>query len=113
MRKVKMSKLICFVDDEETGGWARIMMQNGDYCWVEVSEEAIQVKHSKDGFFGLKMYEERDAEKAKQLANHFGTVLSNIAPEEMHHPVLKPLVNTVLHCSSLAEVTWILNTNRT
>ena len=107
-----MGKLICFVDDEEHGGWARIKMQNGDYCWVEVSDHSIQVKHSKSGFFGVKMYEERDAEKAMRVAQHFGAVLSDIAPGEIHHPVLKPLVNTVLHCSSLAEVARILNTTR-
>ena len=89
-----------------------IKMMNGDYCWVEVSGHAVQVKRSKDGSSDVKMYEEQDAEKAMQLANHFGAVLSDITPKEIQHPLLRPLVNTVLYCHSLSEVNWLLKKSR-
>ena len=104
-----MGELICYVDNEQKGGWARIQLQSGDHCWVEVSRQKIQVKHSNSGFFGVKMYEEKDAERALRAVQQFGCTYPNIAPDEMRHPLLKPIVNTVLHCSSLAEVTRVLN----
>jgi len=105
-----MTRLICYVDHGQKGGWAKIQMQSGDHCWVEATDRRILVKHSKAGMFSVKMYEEKGEQEVLKAAQMFDMRYPNGTPDDMRHPVLKPIVNTVLHCSNLAEVTRILNT---
>lgn len=105
-----MTELVRFLDDNSKGRWANIRMDNGDPCWVGIAQTGILVKKSKMGIFGAKLFEEKDIYKAAKTAQ----ILSkknqdNLTPEEMWNPVLKSIVNTILHCSNLAEVTRVLN----
>ena len=105
-----MTTLHSFKDDDRKGRWANIRMDNGDPCWISVAQTGILVKKSKLGFMGAKLYEETNVHEAVKT----GMALSeqypdDLTPDGMTNPVLKAVVNTVLHCSSLAEVTRVLN----
>lgn len=104
-----MTKLICYLENERKGGWANIQMNNGDICWVEVTQNSAVVKQRR-GLFGGKLYEESDGEAASSTAQQLSGRHPNKTPSSMRHPVLKSFVNTVLHCGSLAEVEEELNT---
>ena len=107
-----MTKLICYVDKKKKGGWANIQMDNGDHCWVEATGRRILVKRSRAVIFGVKMYEKKGEPNVAKVAEAFSKQYPNTAPDEIRNPVLKSVVNTVLHCSSLAEVTRVLNAGR-
>lgn len=105
-----MTELVRFLDDDRKGRWANIRMDNGDPCWVGIAQTGILVKKSKIGMFGAKLYEEKDTNKAARTAQILSEkYLSDLTPDKMWNPVLKSIVNTVLHCSNLAEVTRVLN----
>ncbi len=105
-----MTELIRFLDDDRKGRWANIRMDNGDPCWVGIAQTGILVKKSKVGMFGAKLYEEKDIYKAAKTAQALSEKYQgDLTPEEMWNPVLKSIVNAILHCSNLAEVTKVLN----
>lgn len=105
-----MTKLIRFLDDEHKGHRANIQMDNGDPCLVSIIQTGILVKRSKLGLFGAKLYEEKNMNKTAKIAKILsGQYRDDLTPGDMREPVLKSVVNAVLHCSSLAEVTRILN----
>jgi hypothetical protein len=95
--------------DSRTGCYANIRMDNGDPCFISVAQSGVLVKKSRIGLLGAKLYEKGVYEAAmtgKALAYLLDQML---APEEMTNPVLKSFTNAVLHCSTLAEATRILN----
>ena len=105
-----MTKLDRFLDDDRKGRWANLRMDNGDPCWVGIAQTGVLVKKSKIGLFGAKLYEEKNTCKAASTA----LVLNNLyprdlTPAEILNPVLKSIVNAILHCNNLAEVTKTLN----
>lgn len=105
-----MTKLIRFLDDEHKGHRANIQMDNGDPCLVSVIQAGILVKRSRLGLFGAKLYEEKNINKSAKIAKILsGQYRDDLTPDDMREPVLKSVVNTVLHCSDLAEVTRALN----
>ena len=105
-----MTELIRFLDDDRKGRWANILMDNGDPCWISVAQAGILVKKSKVGLFGAKLYEEKNVYNAAQTAKAlYEKFPDNLTPDEIWNPVLKSIVNAVLHCSNLAEVTILLN----
>jgi len=105
-----MTKLIRFLDDDIRGRWANIRMDNGDPCWVGIAQTGILVRKSKVGLFGAKLYEEKNVYRAAKAAQALSEKYEDdLTPDEMWNPVLKSIVNTILHCSNLAEVTRILN----
>lgn len=105
-----MAELIRFLDDDRKGRWANIRMDNGDPCWVGIAQTGILVKKSKVGIFGAKLYEEKDIYKAAKTAQALSEQYQDdLTPDEMWNPILKSIVNTILHCSNLAEVTRVLN----
>jgi hypothetical protein len=105
-----MTELIRFFDDDHKGRWANIVMDNGDPCWVSIAQTGVLVKKSKIGLFGAKLYEEKNIYKAAKTAKSLNIQYpDDITPTEMWNPVLKSIVNAVLHCHNLAEVTRILN----
>ena len=105
-----MTELIRFLDDDHKGRWANIRMDNGDPCWISIAQTGILVKKSKIGLYGAKLYEEKNINKAAKTAQVLSEqYLDDLTPDEMWNPVLKSIVNSVLHCSNLAEVTIVLN----
>ena len=105
-----MAELIRFMDDDHKGRWANIVMNNGDPCWVGVAQTGILVKKSKIGLFGAKLYEEKNVYKAAKTAMALWVQYpDDLTPAEMWNPVFKSIVNAVLHCDDLAEVTRVLN----
>jgi len=105
-----MTTLGRFLDDDRKGRWANVRMDNGDPCWVGIAQRGVLVKKSKIGLFGAKIYEEKNTRKAANTA----LVLNNLyprdlTPAEMLSPVLKSIVNAILHCNNLVEVTKTLN----
>ena len=105
-----MAKLIRFSDDELKGRRANIRMDNGDPCWISIMKTGTLVKRSRIGLFGVKLFEEKNINKAvntaKALNKQYG---DDLTPDDMQNPVLKSIVNAILHCSNLAEVTRVLN----
>jgi hypothetical protein len=105
-----MTELIRFLDDDRKGRWANIRMDNGDPCWVSIAQTGILVKKSKFGLLGAKLYEEKNIYKAAKTAQALSEYYpDDLTPDEMWNPVLKSIVNAILHCSNLAEVTRVLN----
>lgn len=105
-----MNKLISFYDDEHKGRRANIRMDNGDPCWISINQARILVKKSKIGIFGPKLYERKNMSKAARTAKVLSCqYLDDLTPDGMRDPVLKSIVNAVLHCSDLAEATRVLN----
>lgn len=105
-----MTRLICYQEKGQKSGWANIQMSSGDQCWVEVKQKSVVVKRANSAIFGVKLFEIRDIHKATELARTFDNQHPNVTPDEMRHPLLKPIVNAILHCGNLAEVTRVLNT---
>jgi hypothetical protein len=100
-----MAKLRSY-EDSRTGCYANIRMDNGDPC---VAQSGVLVKKSRTALLGAKLYEQAvydAAMTAKALAYLLNQML---APDDMTNPVLKSFTNAVLHCSTLAEATRILN----
>ena len=105
-----MPELARFVDDNRTGCWAIVRMDNGDPCWIGIAQTGILVKKSRTGLFGAKLYEEKNVYKAVRTAGILNLTYSDdLTPDTMRNPVLKAITNAVLHCRSLAEVVRVLN----
>ena len=105
-----MAQLIRYLDDDRKGRWANIRMDNGDPCRVSIAQTGILVKKSKVGIFGAKLYEEKNTYKAAKTAQTLCKEYPNdLTPDELLHPVLKSIVNAILHCDNLGEVTRVLN----
>lgn len=96
--------------DNRTYCFANIRMNNGDPCFISVAQTGVIVKKSKLGLFGAKLYDERNiyvcANTAKALAYLFN---KNLTPGEITNPVLRSFANAALHCSTLCELTRVLN----
>ena len=105
-----MTELIRFNNDDRKGTWANIRMDNNDPCWVGIAQTGVLVKKSIVGLLGAKLYDEKDVYKAAKTAEALDEIYSDdLTPDEMRDPVLKSVVNAILHCSNLAEVTRVLN----
>ena len=62
-----MSNLHSFTDSK-TGCFANVRMENGNPCYVSVAQTGVLVKKSKVGWFGAKLYEEKNAYRAAMAA---------------------------------------------
>lgn len=95
--------------DSRTGCYANIRMDNGDPCFISVAKSGVLVKKSRMGFLGAKLYEQ-GVQEAAMTAKALAYLLDAMpAPEGITNPVLKSFTNAVLHCSTVAEATRILN----
>ncbi|MCK5666449.1 MAG: hypothetical protein KAI17_23320, partial [Thiotrichaceae bacterium] len=75
-----------------------------------VAQSGVLVKKSKIGLFGAKLYEEKNMHKAVKNAMALSQLYPNdLTPSGMINPVLKAVVNAILHCETLTEVTQIIN----
>lgn len=105
-----MARLIRFLDNDDKNHRASIRMDNGTPCWIRIDHTGILVKKSKIGLFGAKLYQEKNIDKATEIAKVLKKQYrDDLTPDDMHNPVLKSIVNAVLHCSDLAHVVRVLN----
>ena len=84
-------------------------MDDGDPCWLSVAQAGVLVKKSKLGIMGAILYDEKNIYKAATNAQRLAEVYTDGAPEGMTNLVLKAFTNTIMECSTLAEVARILN----
>ena len=85
-------------------------MDNGDPCWIGITQSGVLVKTSKMSLFRAKLFDESNVYKLEKTAMSLKEKYEDdLTPQEMWNPVLKAFVNTILHCSSLAVVSRILN----
>jgi hypothetical protein len=105
-----MTRLIRFLDDDNNNHRASIRMDNGTPCWIRIDHTGILVKKSKIGLFGARLYQGKNIDKATEIARILKKqYCDDLTPDDMRNPVLKSIVNAVLHCSDLAQVARILN----
>ena len=105
-----MATLFSFQDDDH-GMTAVIRMDDGDRVHISVKRSGIIVRNSRLGFLGKKIYESTTYEDAASTATDFNRrYRSHLTPPGMNEPVLKAFTRAVLHCSTVAEITEILNT---
>jgi hypothetical protein len=95
--------------DSRTGCYANIRMDNGDPCFISVAQSGVMVKKSRIGLLGAKLYEQGTYDAAMTAKALAYLLEETLAPEDITNPVLKSFTNAVLHCSTLAEATRILN----
>lgn len=105
-----MTTLLRFLDNDRTGRCANIRMDNGDPCWIGITQSGVLVKTSKISLSRAKLFDESNVYRLAKTARSLNEKYEDdLTPQELWNPVLKALVNTILHCSSLAEVSRILN----
>ncbi len=105
-----MPTLTRFMDHDQRGRWANLVMDNGDPCWIGIAQTGILVKKSRVGLFGAKLYEEKNLYEAVRTAQALDVLYpEKLTPPEMRNPVLISFVNAVLHCRDLGEFTRVLN----
>jgi hypothetical protein len=105
-----MPELLNFKDDERSGCYAHIKMDNGDPCYISIAQTGILVKKSRLGLFGAKLYEEKNVYRAEWVAKALSEIYpEDLTPHEMKNTILKSITNAVLHCNTLVEVTRVLN----
>lgn len=90
--------------------YANIRMDNGDPCFISVAQTGILVKKSKTGMFGAKLYEVKNVHEAAMAAKAVQYLYpERLTPPDIKNLALNAFTNAVLHCSTLAEVTRVLN----
>jgi len=103
-----VSKLTDF-SDGTMGCWCVIRMDNNTPVWVGVAQSGIMVKKSRIGLFGPKLFNKPIYESSMTAkALHF-LYPHDKTQDEIKNPALKSFANAILHCSTVAEVTCVLN----
>ena len=96
--------------DGKAGCFANIRMDNGDPCFISVAQTGVLVKKSKLGMRGPKLYESRDAYHAAKTGQALAALYPDShTPDGMTNPILNAFTNAVLHCSTLAEATRVID----
>ncbi len=96
--------------DGPTGCFANIRMDNGDPCYVSVAQTGVIIKKSRIGMFGAKLYDERNVYNAAMTAKALDYLYNDrLTPPDINSPVLNSFTNAILHCSTLAEATRVIN----
>ena len=100
-----MTVLNQFSDDVIKGKWARIVMSDGNPCYLTIGPRSIVIKKSKSGIVGPRLYETRNLKVIERIVENFIQNYSrDLTPNGMTNSILKPVVNAVLHCQKLDQV---------
>ena len=106
-----MTELKTFSDDVIKGKWARIMMADGNPCFLAIGPRSIVIKKSKSGVIGPKLYEIRNLKQIECVIEIFTrNYCDDLTPAGMTNSILKPAVNAVLHCKNLDQVLSVFKT---
>jgi hypothetical protein len=90
---------------------AVIRMDDGDRVHISVKSTGVIIRNSRIGLLGKKIFESTSYEDAAVKASDFDRLYRrHLTPPGMNEPVLKAFTRAVLHCTTIAEVTGILNT---
>jgi len=104
-----VAEVLDFIDSQRAR-WAKLRMPNGDPCWVGIAASGILVKRSKLGLMGPVVFSERNAEQAVQLMRALEDRFArDLTPIGLTSPLLRPVVNAIMHCNDLDEVSRILS----
>ena len=109
-----MTGLNQFSDDLIKGKWARIVMADGNPCYVAIGPRSIVIKKSKSGIIGPRLYEVRDLESIERMVD---TLIEkfpeDLTPLGMTNCILRPVVNAVLHVNNLEQVVGLFKSIET
>jgi len=104
-----VTQLTLFSDDVIKGKWARIMMANGEPCFIAIGPRSIVIKKSKTGIIGPRIFEVRCLALVEKIALSLSTKFpQSKTPSGMKNPLLRPIVNAVLHCQNLQQAVDLL-----
>lgn len=102
LKSFKDNKISCF---------ANVVLASGEPCFVGVAQSGVLVKRSKIGWFGAKLYNEKDVFKAAMTAKALDFIYPiRLFDEDIENPVLAAFVNAALDSKDAAEMTNICNT---
>ena len=104
-----MTKLVRFSDDVIKGKWARIILTDGSPCFIAIGPRSIVMKKSKTGIIGPRIFEVRQLPVVEKIAAKLSDQFpQDLTPANMTNTFLRPVVNAVLHCTSLNEAIEVL-----
>ena len=90
-------------------------MDNGDPCFIGVTDTEVLVKKSKVGFFGPKIYQKQN--RLWRVDRNFeileGLYPNILTPDRMTNRWLRSFTNAALHCSTIAEFADVLKFDNT
>ena len=88
-----------------------VRMDNGHPVHIRVSRTGVTVRNSRVRFFGTTLYKSNTPDDAATFAETLHVLYGDqLTPPGMDNPVLKAFTKAVLHCSTVPEVTDVLNT---
>ena len=97
--------------DGKRWGFSCVRMDNGHRVHIRVSRTGVTVRNSRVRFFGTKLYKSNTPDDAATFAETLHVLHGDeLTPPGMNNPVLKAFTKAVLRCSTVAEVTDVLNT---
>ena len=103
-----------FSDDVILGKWARIAMDDATPCYVAIGPRSIVIKKSNAGLIGPRLYEVRNINIIERIIENIMDIFPNdLTPVDMTNPILKPVVNAVLHCNELDRVVGLFKSMET
>lgn len=102
-----MGKLIRFQDDQH-GCWARVDWENGEPVWISIAQSGVLAKRSRIGFFGTKLYDERNIHDCVAMSRVLDDQIlkeeSLIAlPRALTSPILQSFTRLALETRSAVE----------
>jgi hypothetical protein len=90
--------------------YANVKLDSGEPCFISIAQSGILVKRSRLGLFGPALYKQSDLYKNAMTAKALHYLYpTKKTPAGITNAVLQAFTNAVLHCSSAAEVTNVLN----
>ena len=103
-----------YSDDLVKGKWARMVMADGNPCYVAIGPRSIVIKKSKSGIFGPRIYEIRDIESIERIVDVLIEKFpQDLTPHGMTNGILRPVVNAVLHNKTLEQVAGLFKSIET
>lgn len=107
-----MPKVLYFSDpsNKRPGVGATIRLDSGEPCIVSIAQSSVRVKKTRLGFFGTLLYQEKDVYKTASTARALSFIYpKNLLPPGFTNPILRVFANAIMHCSTCAEVSVVLN----
>jgi hypothetical protein len=96
--------------DDLKGCFAKLQMNNGDYCYICMSVGRVLAKKSKFGLFGAQLFDERNGFEAAMTAKALNYLYPHQRiPADLNNPILCAFTNAALHCSSLPQVSRVFH----
>ena len=80
-----------------------IKLLNDDPLIICITPFQVVVQKSKWGWWGRKLYEEKDMDRARMTARNLPSWIENYLPAEMHDPLLRAFAKAALNCRSAEE----------